>query len=291
MIALSTRPLRGAAPDLAAALAPLSRHGFRDLVVGLHDIPAAPAAAAALAPEWRLAGVTDFVTRRESGLSADPAADGLASFDEGARAAAVASVVRRAAAARALRAPLVVLRLGAVDVPSREEREWKARRDPKAASEFLAEVRSRSDKALEVACRSLHEAVRAEPEVTFAVEGPAFGFELGFPADLARLFGEVRSKNLAAWFSSGSADLAHASGLGPDPAAYLEAAAPRLAGAFLSDSDGEREGLVPGRGRIDFRMVAYFLPRRAHRALFLAPGSPVTEWLEAAAFLKDRGIS
>jgi hypothetical protein len=290
LIALSTRHLRGAASNFEDALAPLARRGYRDLVVSLGDVAATPGGAG-LPSEWRVIGVADFVTRRESGLSADPAADGLASFDEGARAAAVASILRRAASARAKNSSLVILRLGAIDVPSREEREWKARRDPRVAAEFRTEVRARADKALEIACRSLHEIVRAATDVTFAVEGPAFGYELGFPEDLARVFGEIRAKNLAAWFASGSADLAHGCGLGPDPAAFLEAAAPRLAGLFLSDSDGARDGLVPGRGRVDFRMVTFFLPRRASRVLFLAPGAAVSDLDEAVEYLKDRGIA
>jgi len=303
VIALSTRHLRGSSSGPEDALSALLRSRAASgrppdggAFVALSDVaraagdPAAPTSSLA----DRVLGVGDFAPRRESGLLADPASDGLSSLDEGARAASVRAIVRRAAVARERwGAPLVVFRLGAVDVPSREEREWVARtsRDPHAAATFRAEARARADRALEIACRSVHEIVRADEGTTFAVEGPAFGYELGWPEDLARLFSEVKARNLAAWFATGSADLAHGGGVGPDPPAFLEAAAPRLAGVFLSDSDGSREGLVPGRGRVDFRMISYFLPRRAHRVLFLAPGGTLADVDESVAFLADRGIA
>jgi len=294
LIALSTRHLRGDPTDPSRALAPLAARGFREIVLGLADLRADGRAAtgAERLPGFGVVAVSAGESVPGLGILVDREAAGLASRDESVRAAAVTAIRMRAAAARAARAPVVVTRMGSVALPSLVfEREARARRSASEAAAFRADARAAAAAALEPACRSLHEICRSEPDVVFAVESPAFGHELGSPDDFDRLFRDVKARNIAAWFSCGTSFLLHAAGLGPEPAAVLEPLAPRLAGVFLSDEDGERDGLVPGRGRVDFKLVSFFLSRGVRRVIDLAPGASIPDFAEAAEFLAAKGIS
>ncbi len=274
--------------------------GFRRLELGISDNPS------------ELGGWLD--AHRETGITAESVVVGalypkkdvmsgsfLGSLDEEKRERALNCTRRHITIAQKLGAPVVVVRGCAVeDTGLAKEAKRLVEELETSDPDELIEVRERvrdlvdrvqrsGSKQLEQFCRSLHGLRRMFPETQLALEpGYSFNDLLNFEA-MRWVLDDLDRDAVGYWHDTGHLHARQRAGL-PGQGPWLDAFASKLKGVHLSDATRKEEGLPPGMGEVDFKLVAEYLPQSAARVVEADPTHGRPEILSSVKFLMGLGL-
>jgi sugar phosphate isomerase/epimerase len=274
--------------------------GFRQIELGLADSPP------------KLNGFED--TRRETGVKVTSIVAGclkprgalmssslLGSCTDTEREQAMLAVRRHIQLAQRMGAPVVILRGSSVaDAKLRQESEDLAALKLKNGIEedtaeraraLVAKVGKKGNRQIEHLCRSLYALLSEFPDTRLAIEpGHQLDDLLSFEAlgwVLADLKG--KGKGLGYWHDVGHVHERGVVGL-PGQGAWLDAYADRMFGAHLQDASDNQQGLPPGLGQVDFKLVAEYVPKTAARVLDVHSSHGRSEILASVQFLTGLGF-
>jgi sugar phosphate isomerase/epimerase len=272
--------------------------GFRRIELGLTDTPP------------RLNGFED--TRRETGVGIAAVVAGclkpknermastlLSSTKDQEREQATLSVRRHIQLAQRLGAPIVVVRCGAIMDPKLHSEADELRRKVarNAASEELTEelrtyvqkVTRKGQRQVEHLCRSLHALLGEFPATRIALEpGRQLEDVLTFEA-MGWVLDDLKEPGLGYWHDAGHVHQHGEMGLSGQ-GEWLDAFAGRMLGVHLHDVGESECELPPGRGEVDFRMLAEYTPRSAARVIHVNPRHGRSEILDSVQFLTALGL-
>ena len=225
----------------------------------------------------------------------DPSCD-LAAIDESRRGRAVAAVLETLPLAAAVRAGMVVVHLGHVEVAdaARRQDEWLAavtegRPLPEDAAAALAERGAKRDGHLLAAAKSLFDLTRAAPGVTFAFEGRLRFHEIPSLEEVEHLLSDASGRRVAYWHDTGHAHLLSRIGVA-DSLAWLDRYGGRTAGIHLHDVLGAVDHLPPGGGEVDWAGVRGYIGSGMIRTLEVNERHSPKEVLGAVSFLSGLGL-
>jgi sugar phosphate isomerase/epimerase len=266
VLALSSHCRRPDDPP-SAFLARAERLGFRALALD----PALDGGwLAELAPDLRVAGLQAIAVEAPCPRTPGQRPADLASADRDERAAALKAFETTVRTAGDLGAPIVVVRLGRLEIPGEPAatRRAFARRELDGArlERLVEERRKLSAQALDRARFGLDRALEraAAAGVTLAVVTAGLWTDLPSAAELALLCDELAGAPLQPWYDAARAHVRRTLGFGNGrPAVELE----RAAGAFLTDAAGLRGDLPWRTGEVDRAAVLAALPAGAARVL------------------------
>ena len=274
--------------------------GFRQIELGLADAPP------------RLNGFED--TRRETGVrvrsivagclkprSQASSANLLGSTVDTEREQAILGVRRHIQLAQRMGASVVVVRGSPLaDAKVRKEAQALELRIQKEGVDeetseqtqaMVVKVRKKGQRQLEHLCRSLHALLTEFPDTRLALEpGHHLDDMLSFEA-VGWVLDDLRhkGKGLGYWHDVGFVHDRGRLGL-PGQGAWLDAYAERMLGVHLVDASDVEQGLPPGLGRIDFRLIAEYLPKDAARVLDVHSTHGRSEILASVQFLTGLGF-
>lgn len=273
--------------------------GFRRLELGISDSPS------------ELSGWLD--AHRETGITAESVVVGalypkkdavsgsyLGSQDEELRDRALNLTRRHICIAQQLGAPIVVVRGCAVEdaALALEARELSARLEVAQLDDLdavqieirdlVGRVQNLGQKQLETFCRSLHGLRRAYPELKLALE-PGFTLNdlLNFEA-MQWVLDDLDRSGVGYWHDTGSLHSREVAGL-PGQAPWLDAFASKLRGVHLTDATVKEQGMPPGMGDVDFKLVASYLPEAAVRVIEADSVHGRAEILDCVNYLMGSG--
>ncbi len=274
--------------------------GFRRLELGLNDHPS------------DLSGWDDC--RRETGMSVDsvvvgslkPKADSysgsmLGSSNAEEREMALNSTRRHIRVAQSLGAPTVVVRGCHVGNAKMEAKSRvlaieleEANADDAVAvreriGEFVHGVQKRGQKQIEHFCRSLHALRKEYPDTQIAVEpGLHFNDLLNFEA-MQWVLDDLAGKGVGYWHDTARIFQRERAGL-PGQGDWLDHFSKHMLGVHLQDATDEEFDLPPGAGRIDFRMLAEYVPKTVPHVIETHSKHGREEVLAAVQFLLGLGF-
>ena len=152
---------------------------------------------------------------------------------------------------------------------------------------FVKRVQRSGHGQVEQLCRSVHQLMRENPDVRFALEpGREIDDLLSFDA-MGWVLGDLKS--LGYWHDVGRVHLREARGL-PTQGAWLEAYGSRMLGIHLQDAAEEEAEMPLGVGEVDFKLLAEYVPKGAERVLEVGPRHGRAEILASVQFLLDHGF-
>ena len=274
--------------------------GFRQIELGLADTPP------------RLNGFED--TRRETGVkvssivagclkprSEDNSSNLLGSCTDTEREQAILGVRRHIQLAQRMGAPVVIVRGSTVNDPKLrgEARQLETsiaklgveEETPDKVRALVARVLKKGHRQVEHLCRSLYALLNEFPETRLAIEpGHSLDDLLTFEA-LGWVLDDLKGKGkgLGYWHDVGHVHDRGRLGL-PAQGAWLDSYADRMLGVHLQDASDVEHGLPPGRGRVDFKMVAEYVPKDAARVLDVDSTHGRSEILGSVQFLTGLGF-
>ena len=272
--------------------------GFRRLEIGLSDAPPV------------MNGFED--TRRETGIEVTSLVSGclkprsekmashqLASTDDDEREQALNSVRRHVQMARRLGSKTVVVSCNSVvdrklnqesdELERRLQREGKSEELVEKLRAHVQKVQKKGQRHVDHLCRSLHTLLGEFPGLTLAVEpGLQVDDLLWFDA-MGWVLGDLQKHGLAYWHDVGRIHQRELHGL-PGQGQWLDAYAPRMVGIHLQDAAGTEFEMPPGRGEVDFRLLAEYVPKEAARVLEVNPRHGRAELLASVQYLVDLGF-
>lgn len=220
----------------------------------------------------------------------------LASTDAGSRATALTKLREAIDRAARLGCARVLLDPGIAAVPGPEgntdlgdpDLEWPGDR----AAAQLARRNAVLDPALDAACRSLFEVLRAYPDVQLCLLPSRHVHGLGHPDSLGHIFEDLGSSRLAYWHDVALAARREEM-LGVAQGDWLERFGNRMEGISLGDSSGGSLYLPPGVGGVDYPLLAAY-SRRSGRpipaVIELLPAVDPGEIPGLHAFLNKYGL-
>lgn len=274
--------------------------GFRRLELGIAENPS------------ELSGWVD--AHRETGITAESVMVGalypkkdamsgsfLGSLDEERRDRALNCTRRHITIAQQLGAPTVVIRGCAVEDSAlaqeakhlSDELEVAGPDDIPAVRERIRDLVERVQRTghrqLEQFCRSIHGLRRHFPETSLALEpGYTFNDLLNFEA-MQWVLDDLDRDGVGYWHDTGHLHARQRAGL-PGQGPWLDAFASKLKGVHLSDATKHEEGLPPGMGEVDFRLVGEYLPKDSVRVVEADPTHGRPEILSSVSFLLGLGF-
>jgi sugar phosphate isomerase/epimerase len=272
--------------------------GFRKIELGLSDAPVP------------INGFED--TRRETGIEMtsvvagclNPRSDRMASSllgspDGDERDQALISVRRHIRLALSLECPRVVLRGSGVGDPKlhAEALEFNSRLDHEGFTEefqedvrtFVQKVEKKSQRQIEHLCRSLHTLRKEYPECQLALE-PGWQLDdmMSFQA-MGWVLEDLSEPSVGYWHDVGRIHVRERAGL-PSQGEWLQAFGNRMLGVHLQDAAGQETEMPPGRGEVDFKLLAEYVPGNAVRVIEINQRHGRAEVLAAVQLLVDKGF-
>lgn len=253
---------RGRALSAGAAAIAIDRQVEEPWLAALRD---------ALGEDLPVVAVDADAPRPRSGV-----APRLAAEDKEERQAALGRALAALTLAVDVGAPLVVVRLGAIDT----KHDWSklalkfARRERLGLERLAAERVQLAPLALDLARYGLDPLVdrAAAAGVTVALANRVRPFDIPDDFELRALLDEFRGAPLAPWLDAAALHARAALGL-VRPADWLATYGPTLAGAYLTDAAGLRGGLPWGTAEVDRAAILAALPPAAARIVHCAPGA------------------
>ncbi|PCJ52479.1 MAG: hypothetical protein COA70_12045 [Planctomycetota bacterium] len=159
--------------------------------------------------------------------------------------------------------------------------------EEEALEEILVQAELESERQLERFAAYLHDLRKRAPGLKVAIAPEASAASLLNPARLRLLLEEIKDLDIGFWHDSGQLEMRHAGGL-EHPGEWLDGFANLLHGSTLHDFSGGAEHLPPGIGKVDWSLVADYLPRQSLRILAVAPSYPSEVLAEARTTLESR---
>jgi sugar phosphate isomerase/epimerase len=270
--------------------------GFRQIELGLSDAPPTMNGFEDTQRETgvRLTSIVAGCLKPRSDKSPPPS---LSSSSAEEREQALGSARRHIQVAQRLGAPIVVVRGSSVaDNKLHQEAEaLHARRAREGWSDELGEemrafvqrVQKKGQRQVEHLCRSLHELLNEFPETKLAIEpGGQIDDLLTFEA-MGWVLDDL--EQVSYWHDVGRVHMRQRCGL-PGQGRWLETYAARMIGVHLQDAAELEAEMPPGRGEVDFKLVAEYTPKNAVKVLEIDQRHGRTEILASVQFLTDLGF-
>jgi sugar phosphate isomerase/epimerase len=218
--------------------------------------------------------------------------------DEEKRWQGVAAVLRSIDLAHELGAQVVVVHPGQVDMdPALERAVHKLYREGKADQPEYAEARERmvaaraaqADVHMQAVRRSLVELAghAAKKGIRLGLENRFHYQEIPLPDELEELLG-LGLEEVGHWHDVGHARVLENQGLGRHEE-WLRRFADRIVGVHLHDVVGLSDHLAAGLGRMDWGMVAGYLPASALRTCEFLPTNSPEEVAAGLRWLAEKG--
>jgi len=159
--------------------------------------------------------------------------------------------------------------------------------EEEALEELLVQTELESERQLERFAGYLHDLRKRAPGLKVAIAPEASAASLLNPARLRLLLDEIHDLDIGFWHDSGQLEMRHSGGL-EHPGEWLDGFSNLLQGSTLHDFSGGAEHLPPGIGKVDWSLVADYLPRQSLRILTVAPSYPSEVLAEARTTLESR---
>jgi sugar phosphate isomerase/epimerase len=196
-----------------------------------------------------------------------------------------------------LKAELVVLHMGAIDIKDYTDKliemvEKGLKDTPKyekLVEEVMEKREGRKEKPSELAYEMLRRLEEAASRygVRLGIENREALEEIPFESDFTLLFREFTSPTVRYWHDTGHAQIKHNLGF-IDHAMHLETMSPWLHGFHVHDvTFPAGDHAPPGRGMIDFAALKPFVKPEHIKVFELAPGMPVEEVVKGVAYVKS----
>jgi sugar phosphate isomerase/epimerase len=223
----------------------------------------------------------------------------LGSLDTDERAQALLSCRRHIRIASQYECPVVILRGSQVEntklsaaADELHLRLVESGPDEKIAKEVaahVAKVARSSQSQIDHFCRGIHKLITEFPEVTIAVEaGMHYNDLLSFETT-GWMLEDLAKQGLRYWHDSGRVFMRERAGL-PPQGQWLDTFGNCMVGAHIHDSDGVLCEMPPGKGAVDFKLLAEYLPKEAERVIEVNSRHPRAEILAAVQALASLGI-
>lgn len=154
---------------------------------------------------------------------------------------------------------------------------------------FVSRVAIGSHRQVQEFCRSLHSIMQEEPDVTFALEpGRAIDDLFGFDV-MGWVLDDLGSRGLAYWHDVGHIHMRETLGL-PPQGKWLDAYGSHMVGIHLQDAAEQETEMPIGRGSVDFKLLAEYVPGGAERVVEIGPRHGRAEILNSVRALVDLGL-
>jgi hypothetical protein len=220
-----------------------------DLVPGQSLRPPAAAALRASLPGVRYPAVRNVFVR--SSRAEDPPDGALWTLPRPEdRRRGVELAILSARYALDLGAPTLIVELG----KARTTREEEGVSDLLAVEEFNRELGLQQNRLLDELCRALFEVSEAAEGIRIALTTPRPGGELPTLEIAELVLEDLGPRRIGYWHDAGRARALQTWGLTPEER-WLDRLGPHCVGVDLSDCLGLEEGLPPGLGEVDFRLL------------------------------------
>jgi sugar phosphate isomerase/epimerase len=224
----------------------------------------------------------------------------LASLDKEEREKAITHTIRTIETANRLEAKAVIIHLGSVSIKSENNTFIELLKQNKIKSEEgrkliqLKKEERRKKKAahLDAACFSLERIARAAER-----EGILIGIENGYkinkipdPAELGLILDRFEGAPVYFWYDAGHARFQENIGF-IDSVRLLTRFRKKLIGIHLHDIKMDNDHLPPGKGEIDFPLIAKLLPDGTIKVMELHHKATEEEVSAGMAYLRKIGIA
>ncbi|MDE0892034.1 MAG: TIM barrel protein [Planctomycetota bacterium] len=223
----------------------------------------------------------------------------LGSLDIDDRAQALLSCRRHIRIAAQYECPIVILRGSQVENPklsvaADELHNRLVESGPdeglvKEIAEHVAKVARSSQSQIDHFCRGIHKLIAEFPGVTIAVESGMHYNDLFSYETTGWMLEDLAKQGLRYWHDSGRVYMRERAGL-PPQGQWLDSFANCLVGAHIHDSDGVLCEMPPGKGDVDFKLLAEYLPKEAEKVIEVNSRHPRAEILAAVQTLNSYGI-
>ncbi|TAH34554.1 MAG: hypothetical protein EYC70_16600 [Planctomycetota bacterium] len=228
-----------------------------------------------------------------------PSATGAASADHGRQERATSLLPGALSQLAALGGSLLIITGGVEEEPGAAERgerilaRLRAGEAVSAGDEalevLLSAPGSGRERQLEALARFAFAAQRMGAGVRVALAAEASPAGLLNPESLALLLADPALAAVGYWHDSAVAEARSDLRL-EEPGMWLDRFGSRMLGATLQDYAEGRDLLPPGQGKVDWRLLAEYMPRAARRVLALAPSYALGIASEARSALAGLGI-
>jgi len=199
--------------------------------------------------------------------------------------------------AERVKAKLVVLHMGAVDIKDYtdrlldmvEEGQKETPKYEKLCAEAMEKREKRKEKHVEVAHELLHrlEEEAARRGVMLGIENREALEEIPFESDFGLFFKEFPGNTVRYWHDCGHAQIKHNLGF-IDHMMHLESVAEKLAGFHIHDVQFPgTDHCPPGSGMIDFEAMKAFVKPEHIKVFELNPGIDVENLQAGVKFVRD----
>jgi hypothetical protein len=272
--------------------------GFRRLELGLAE---SPPSMDGLDESKRETGVSirSLVAGCRDPLNGSMAAERLASLVSGESERALNSIRRHVRLAKSWGCRTIVLRGSKTEDPklSAQARSFEDALDKddddaelrERVRAFVVRLQKSSHRQIEQFCRSLHQLMRDEPEMIYAIEpGREMDDLFGFEA-IGWILEDFESDRVRYWHDVGRIHLREKFGL-PSKGQWLESYSARMSGIHLQDAGDDEAEMPLGLGEVDFRLISEYTPRAAERVVEIGPRHGRAEILSSVQFLVDLGF-
>ena len=159
----------------------------------------------------------------------------------------------------------------------------------KEIAEHVAKVARSSQSQVDHFCRGIHKLIAEFPGVTIAVESGMHYNDLFSYETTGWMLEDLAKQGLRYWHDSGRVYMRERAGL-PPQGQWLDSFANCLVGAHIHDSDGVLCEMPPGKGDVDFKLLAEYLPKEAEKVIEVNSRHPRAEILAAVQTLNSYGI-
>ena len=224
----------------------------------------------------------------------------LSSSDSDERQTAVDYTIRTLELADAIEAKIVVCHLGHVDIrdPTEKLAELydKGKREADDFESLLQEAKDdrevKRQRNLDAALFSLDELnKRAEQlDINIGIENRREFRQIPSLNEIGIILGEFDGANIAYWHSVGHVQIQNNLGIA-DHRDLLEEYSDKMIGIHLSDVKSTTDGMVPGTGDLDFRMVNEYLSPDTVKVMQLTTEPTREETIEGLSHLEESGIA
>ena len=223
----------------------------------------------------------------------------LGSLDTDERAQALLSCRRHIRIAAQYECPVVILRGSQVENPklsaaaddlhTRLVENGPDEEIAKEVAAHVAKVARSSQSQVDHFCRGVHKLIAEFPGVTIAVEAGMHYNDLFSYETTGWMLEDLAKQGLRYWHDSGRVYMRELAGL-PPQGEWLDSFGSCMVGAHIHDSDGVLCEMPPGKGAVDFKLLAEYLPKEAERVIEVNSRHPRAEILAAVLALDSLGI-
>ena len=152
-----------------------------------------------------------------------------------------------------------------------------------------AKVARSSQSQIDHFCRGIHKLLTEFPDVTIAIEAGMHYNDLCSYETVGWMLEDLAKQGLRYWHDTGRIYIRERAGLPPE-GQWLDTFGACLVGAHIHDSDGVLCEMPPGKGAVDFKLLAEYLPKDAERVIEVNSRHPRAEILAAVQTLESLGI-